>query len=161
MSIQVILLRHGIAENVGEDGDDSKRRLTEKGMDKLKRRLPRIKPLVDHPKASYIWSSPLIRARETATILGEIIGVNDVILMNFIEKGVFQDFRDMLKEVSDETTIFVVGHEPFLSQWAWALAKSRIPFKKGGAASFEIVHKDPTQVKLQWNLEPKEMEDLI
>ena len=133
MSIQVILLRHGIAENCGEDGDDSKRELTEKGMEKLKRRLPQIKPLIDNPEASYIWSSPLIRARQTAAILGEVVGVKDVILMNFIEKGVFQDFSAMLGEVSDKTTIFVVGHEPYLSQWCWALAKSRIPFKKGNA----------------------------
>ncbi len=160
MAIQVILLRHGIAENLGEDGDDYKRTLSKNGIEKLHRRLPQIKPLVDHPKATYIWSSPLVRARETAMILGEIVGVNDVTYMNFIGNGVFQDFHDMLKEVSDETTIFVVGHEPYLSQWAWALAKSRIPFKKGGAASFTVAYKDPNKVDLQWNLEPKEMENL-
>lgn len=157
MAIQLILLRHGIAENVGENGDDDQRKLTKEGIDKLKRRLPHIKPLVDYPKATYIWSSPLIRARETAFILGDIVGVNDVIYLESIGRGVFQDFSNMLKEVSDETTIFVVGHEPYLSQWAWALAKCKIPFKKGGAASFKVAYQDPSQVTFLWTLDPKEM----
>ena len=43
MAIQVILLRHGIAYDEGENGDDSSRKLTERGIEKLKRRLPHLK----------------------------------------------------------------------------------------------------------------------
>lgn len=160
MAIQVILLRHGIAKDEGENGDDYSRRLTERGIEKLKRRLPHLRAVIDNIGATYIWSSPLLRASETAMILGDAMGVNDVTYLKYIGDGVYDEFYEMLKEVSDNTTIFVVGHEPYLSQWAWALGKSHLTFKKGGAASFKMEHGNPDRVSLQWSLDPREMEDL-
>ncbi len=160
LAIQVILLRHGIAQDEGENGDDSSRKLTERGIEKLKRRLPHLKELVENIGSAFIWSSPLIRASETAIILGDVMGVNDVTYLNFIGNGVYHEFFEMLKEVSDKTTIFVVGHEPYLSQWAWELGKSHLAFKKGGAASFKMEYKNPKNVSLEWSLDPREMENL-
>lgn len=160
MAIQVVLLRHGIAQDEGENGDDASRKLTKTGIEKLKKRLPHLKELVENVKDTYIWSSPLTRARETAMILGEAVGVKDVTYLNFIGNGVYHEFYEMLKHVSDNTTIFVVGHEPYLSHWAWELGKIHLAFKKGGAACFKMEYQNPKNVSLEWSLDPREMENL-
>ncbi|HSL86929.1 MAG TPA: histidine phosphatase family protein, partial [Bacteroidales bacterium] len=69
MSKQLILLRHGIAESRAEDGTDFNRKLTDEGIEKLKKRLPNIRHVLEFPDKIEIWSSPLRRAKETAEIL--------------------------------------------------------------------------------------------
>jgi phosphohistidine phosphatase len=60
----IVLLRHGIAEDPAADVADDDRRLTRKGHRRMKvvaRALARLIPNVDA-----IYSSPLVRAYETA-----------------------------------------------------------------------------------------------
>ena len=76
MTIQFVLIRHGIAENCSEDRRDFSRRLTEKGRQRLAATLPSLlpllRPMLEEQQERQIWTSPLIRAIETAEIAADI-----------------------------------------------------------------------------------------
>lgn len=160
MLIQLILLRHGIAEDVSKDGRDFSRRLTKAGISKLKMRLPHLKELITYPEETMIWTSPLVRAKETADILSEAIGQEKIIPYEFIGHGGFEELMREIGEVRKNCSIIIVGHEPYLGNWSWALVGNHLPFKKGAAASFCVSrggeHKDTS---LMWFLQPKDMDD--
>jgi len=167
MNLEVILLRHGIAENRGKDGSDYNRKLTEEGKMKLKKRLPHLKDIIKYKDQVEIWSSPILRAKETAEILAEALETDKIIYHEFIGEGAFDDFLMTMVKQDQEKTIIVVGHEPTLGDWAYELSEKSIMFKKGGAASFQVKLFDnrtpETQdmvedVEFSWYLTPKEME---
>jgi len=167
MNLEVILLRHGIAKNRGKDGSDYNRKLTDEGKMKLKKRLPHLKEIIKYKDHVEIWSSPILRAKETAEILAEALGTDKIIYYEFIGEGAFDDFLMTMVKQDEEKTIIVVGHEPTLGDWAFELAEKSIMFKKGGAASFQVKLFDnrtpETQdmvedVEFSWYLTPKEME---
>ena len=161
MPIQVILLRHGIAEDVSEDRTDFGRRLTKEGIRKLRKRLPNLKPLITYPEETMIWTSPLVRAKETAEILSEAIGEERIIAYEFIGHGGFKELIWEIGEVRTDCTIFIVGHEPYLGNWSWALAGHHLPFKKGAAASFRVSRGgEHKETSLLWFLQPKDMDDM-
>ena len=167
MNLEVILLRHGIAENRGNDGTDYNRKLTEEGKMKLKKRLPHLKEIIKYKEQVEIWSSPILRAKETAEILAEALETDKIIYHGFIGEGAFDDFLMTMVKQDQEKTIIVVGHEPTLGDWAYELSEKSIMFKKGAAASFQVKLFDnrtpETQdmvedVEFSWYLTPKEME---
>lgn len=165
MSIQLILLRHGIAENIADDGTDFNRRLTQEGIDKLTRRLPKLKSKVTYPQRALIWTSPLMRAKETAEILSESLNIEEIKYYDFVSEGSYDEFLTMVNLIEEEMTIFVVGHEPHLGDWSFELSKKSIPFKKGAAASFTIhdVSQDGIknkEIDFDWYFDPKEMEGI-
>ncbi len=163
MSIQLILIRHGIAENIAEDGTDFNRKLTNEGREKLTRRLPNLKSKVQYLENSQIWTSPLLRAKETAEILSESLSIEEIRYYDFIAEGSYDEFLTMVNLAEDNSTIFVVGHQPYLGDWSYELTKKSIPFKKGAGASFTIENVSQDGIKnkeidFDWYLEPKEME---
>jgi len=163
LSIQLILIRHGIAENIAEDGTDFNRKLTNEGREKLKRRLPNLKSKVQYLENSQIWTSPLLRAKETAEILSESLSIEEIRYYDFVAEGSYDEFLTMVNLAEENTTIFVVGHQPYLGDWSYEMTKKSIPFKKGAGASFTIENVSQDGIKnkeidFDWYLEPKEME---
>lgn len=79
MELELVLLRHGLAEDFSEDGLDFNRRLTEKGIRRLEKRLPNLRYMLKGKKDIRILSSPLVRARETAKILKHALKVESEI----------------------------------------------------------------------------------
>ncbi|WP_312652404.1 histidine phosphatase family protein [Proteiniclasticum sp.] len=163
MSIQLILLRHGIAEQNSEDGTDFNRKLTKEGIEKLTGRLPNLKSKLQYPDNAEIWTSPLLRAKETAEILSDSLGIDEIRYYDFVAEGSYDEFLTMVNLAEEDRTIFVVGHQPYLGDWSYELSKKSIPFKKGAAASFTIesVSQDGIknkEIDFDWYLEPKEME---
>ena len=78
--MDLILLRHGEAEDATHPGDpaeDAARRLTDDGKTKLSRSLPQLSLLLDDKKQLVIWTSPLVRARETAEILRDSLDLRE------------------------------------------------------------------------------------
>ena len=67
LSMEIYLLRHGIAEDRSTTGRDPDRRLTDEGRAKLRRVLERAHQAGVRP--SLILSSPYRRALETAEIM--------------------------------------------------------------------------------------------
>jgi phosphohistidine phosphatase len=140
--MEVLLMRHGEAVGEAPGLGDAGRFLTEKGR-KITRRAARW--LARKPKRcpAAIWTSPLVRAVQTAEILAEIAGVRAGV-QAVAELSPGRDPKDLVALLRAETNkgpIALVGHEPSLSLLAAALlGASTLPgFKKSGivALSFE------------------------
>ncbi len=168
MNLEIVLLRHGIAENRGEDGTDFTRRLTKEGKEKLEKRLPNLMEIISYKEGVEIWSSPLLRAKETAEILAKSLNSGEVQYYDFIANGSLDELLKKLVEEEKEKTIFVVGHEPYLGDWSFELSDQSIEFKKGAAAAFKVTlfdekapeTKDMVEdIEFSWYRTPKEMEN--
>lgn len=137
----VFLVRHAIAEERGPVWpDDRDRPLTVRGVARMRAIAQR---LADRGvQVERIWSSPLLRARQTADVLAPLwTPAGTVELLDSLAPGhaastVGSDLagRHVVGPVA------LVGHEPDLG-WltAWMTgAESPVPFKKGGVARVDF-----------------------
>jgi len=151
----IVLLRHGIAEDRSEDKPDADRKLTEAGKRRMKKIAKSLAKLF--PEAEALYSSPLVRAVETAEAVekaygGEIRTETTELLEPGADVG---DFRRLLADTKAEFAIFV-GHEPNLTEIMLDLTSMRshneIELKKGGCYGLRI---ENSSARLEWMLPPK------
>ena len=163
---ELYIMRHGIA---GERGsaypDDEKRPLTAEGKKKLRESVAGLAKL--GVELDWIVSSPLLRARETAEIVSDELGVHTPLdLCDALSPGGSPEaLLKFLAQQPKHTRVLVTGHEPDLGQLAARLTgagrHAHLAFKKGGCCliSFdEFPPQSPGQ--LVWWLTPKVMRKL-
>jgi phosphohistidine phosphatase len=164
--MNLYLLRHGIAVVENEPGieSDNERPLTPKGgkrMRKAAKGLRRLGIAFDG-----ILTSPLVRARQTAEIVADVLGL----------KSQLQEISGLAPESSVENLLFgltrfqnrehllLVGHQPLLGETAAFLLHGKdhpsldIALKKGGMCRIEIDSMPPDKIgTLHWLLAPKQL----
>ena len=163
----VYLVRHAIAiERNGVPGfDDASRPLTDKGIDRMRR----IVRGLDHLGVTVdeIWTSPLVRARQTADILAKSRHFQGgVRVVPALAPG--GDATQVLRELHSggpRTAVALVGHEPDMGELAGLLLTGRsaalFDFKKGGVACIEIEKSGmPLHGKLCWLMTPKQLRNI-
>ncbi len=106
-------MRHGKAEPRGSR-PDRERRLTPEGREDSIR-VARILPF----RPSTIYSSPLVRAVETAEAVAEALGGVSVITSELLEPGVFG--VESLRELNPQDGSLLVGHAPSIEKVVSAL----------------------------------------
>src|SRR5659263_153797 len=160
MTLQIVFIRHGIAEAGSSGQIDFERGLTKKGKQKLQDTLPFLLPLLHADREIIIWSSPLVRARETAGIAADIFHVKKIEVYDFVGEGYFDGFWNAGEKLSSsvDQTIIVVGHEPTMGYWSQALCGSFLPFKKCSAARFFYYAGSPATSELRRFLKPASMQ---
>jgi phosphohistidine phosphatase len=152
MATQLWLLRHGEAEP-HDARPDPERRLTVRGEDQARAAGQAMAALELTFQA--IYTSPKVRAADTARLAAEALGVEPV------ETSVLaQDFdataaRELLLEVEPDGRLLVVGHNPDLAQVVHDLTGARVDFKKGGLAGVRL---DGTSGELIALLRPRELD---
>src|SRR5207245_480547 len=106
-----------------------------------------------------IISSPLNRATQTASLIGNEIGYEGKLQLEpaLRPEASFADFRRMLEKYLRHEAVMVVGHNPSITDFlSRMIAKSGceaiIDFKKGAVARAETVRHSAT---LNWFLTPK------
>jgi phosphohistidine phosphatase len=122
----IYLLRHGEAED-GDAAGDASRRLTEKGERQARdagRALAELGIGIDACLAS-----PKVRARETARLACEALGV-EVEETEALRGGAF----DALELAAGRGDVLLVGHEPDFSAEVGRLTGANVDLKKGGMA---------------------------
>lgn len=135
--MQLIFFRHGIAEDRETfKGDDFERPLTEEGNKRTKKAIRGLARLV--PAIDIVFSSPLIRALQTATLLQKQYMAKlqkvDVLTPTANER----EFLEFLNSISKESVVALVGHEPNLSAFISKLiGGATLELKKAGAAVVE------------------------
>lgn len=153
------LVRHAIAAERGEEWpDDSKRPLTEAGINRFKEAVEGLAWLdVDIDE---IFTSPLVRAKQTATLLAHGLGnKTSVKTLDALAPGhAPRQVMNELSRVAKNHRIALVGHEPGLGELAAHLIGSAraLPFKKGGVCYIAIqglTSRRPGE--LVWFLPPK------
>ncbi len=138
--MQVILIRHGKAEDAAEwareHSTDVKRPLTRKGEREMADAAEGLAELVE--TIDVLASSPLTRAIQTAEIVGVAYGGLEIVVCDELKPGRKPELlMRWLRERGKAKVVAVVGHEPGLSRCAGYMlggaAKSVVEMKKGGA----------------------------
>lgn len=137
--LQVLVMRHGPAEPAGHGGDAG-RRLSHEGRKRTRlaaRALAAVAPI-----PARIYTSPLVRARETAEILAAATGAPVPVATPLLEPGF--DRRELARELAHARIepLAVVGHEPDLSGFVgWLLGGGhavRLKLGKGSACLLRL-----------------------
>ena len=163
--MNLFLLRHGIAVERGTPGyeNDADRLLTPKG----ERRLGRIADAMEVMGLTFdlILSSPYIRAKQTAEIVANALGLKKK--LEFSEDltpgGDAKTLIGSLNKLQPRPeNILLVGHEPYLSGLIATLtsgdSRLTIDFKKGGLCKLEMESlRHGRCATLAWLLTPRQM----
>ncbi|MBX7150254.1 phosphohistidine phosphatase SixA [bacterium] len=160
--MNIYLLRHGIAADIGPGiKSDFERPLTEEGNKEMRLEAKGMKNLgIQFTK---ILASPLIRAKQTAEVVTEILDCRGK-LQECKALGIpasRSHLLDDLKQFNFEDEILLVGHEPemgYLAGFFIGNLKLRLPFKKGSLCKIEISHLQPSPMgEIKWFLTPKQL----
>jgi len=153
------LVRHAIsAERGSEWPDDTKRPLTEAGISRFKEVVEGLVWL--DVEIDEIFTSPLVRARQTATLLANGLA-NKATVKTLEALAPSHSPRSMMSELNSAAKrhrIALVGHEPGLGELAAHLigAPRPLPFKKGGVALITVQGLTARRPgELTWFLPPK------
>jgi phosphohistidine phosphatase len=164
--MNLYLLRHGVAAAKDDPAfeSDSERPLTKKGVKKFRKAARGIERLGITPDV--IFSSPLVRARQTADIVAAVLNKESDIeeIPELAPESLPEQLTSALKNVHDKEHVMLVGHEPFLGKLAAFLVNGKnnsdsvIPLKKGGICRIEIEGLPPTQPgQMHWLLTAKQL----
>ena len=158
-----ILVRHGIAVERDEwAGADSGRPLTERGAKRVAQVAAGLKRLDVHPV--HIFSSPLVRAVETAQILCTVLGLPDSVsqVPELAPDAEPVRILTVFRKFPPDSCVLCVGHEPHLGLLAGMVLTGKpspsFRFKKAGACMIGLP--DPLQIGhgvLQWWMGPGQL----
>ena len=161
--MQLYLLRHGIAEDNFE-GPDADRPLSKEGRHKLKEAIPAIGKLTEG--VELIFSSPLLRARQTAELVAESLPArHEVRSVPELQPQVRPStLLTLLAKLPLSASVLLVGHEPLMGFLAAALlgaAEGSLEFKKGALCAIECEHEPGYGAgKLLWFATPRQLRTL-
>ena len=154
--MEIYLLRHGAAEPRTEGIADENRALTRAGRRGVQAVLQRARAAIVKP--ALIFTSSLIRARETAEITQQVL-----------RSGELVETPALLPDVSPSVlwteigahhgikALVIVGHQPQLSRLAALLLEAAvlIDFKKGAMARISVRGNHPPRGVLHWIITPQ------
>lgn len=150
--MKLYFMRHGHAESRSKGIPDEERQLTSRGVERVENAAAVLARLGIAP--AHIYSSPRVRAKQTADIVAETLGlpveVHDAVNFNFSVDAV----KDFVSASSDDDLMFV-GHEPTMSATIEAITRGSVVMKPGGFARVDLTSRFAVQGDLIWLIAPK------
>ena len=162
--MELYFMRHGIAALEDSPGvaSDGERPLTPKGIKRMRKAAKGLLSL--QVSFDRILTSPLLRARQTAQVVTEVLGAEERLqeIPELAPERSVQELVTRLADYGEEKRILLVGHQPLLGETAsFLLSRSKmtgIPLKKGGLCCLEIDDlQSETVAVLHWMLTPKQL----
>lgn len=159
----IYLVRHAIAA-VRAPGilNDGARELTPEGIKKMRRHAAALVTL--GAQIDEVWTSPLVRARQTAELLAAGLQPAPPIktLTSLEPGGDFESLRLRLSQNKRLSAVALVGHEPFMGEFTSYLLGAgpgvAFRYKKGGIGLVEIDDfSPPLRGELSWLMAPKQL----
>jgi phosphohistidine phosphatase len=153
--MRLYFLRHGIAEERSLNHSDAQRALTPEGIAKTEDLARRLADFEVQP--TLIYSSPLVRARQTAEIVAKHGGF-PLEVSELVASGRFDSHavQELIDEHDPDDEIMFVGHEPDFSETVSdIIGGGNITMKKGGIARVDLYRQDPLRGTLAWLLAPR------
>jgi phosphohistidine phosphatase len=163
--MQLYLMRHAIAHELGADGSrtDAGRTLTTEGRANTRAAAQAMRRLELDFDA--IWTSPLVRARQTAEIVAEVLKKNHCLqeVPELAPGASPERIVKALARLDHGSSVLLVGHEPDLSRlvaflvWG-SLEADRLDFKKGALCRLDgEFGLGGGKATLRWFLAPKQL----
>ncbi|HBO61394.1 MAG TPA: hypothetical protein DD645_01670 [Olsenella sp.] len=145
----LVLVRHGAPEAAAASGADLDRRLTASGARALRTAYPRTFALLGDDAQVEVWSSPAVRALETADVVAAATGAEDIEVHQSLYA---QDMAAFLAELeaSDALVVAAVGHAPFVDNLATRLLGQCPSFGKGTAVAIDLPDGASGRGVLRW-----------
>jgi phosphohistidine phosphatase len=116
------------------------------------------------PKFDRILTSPLARAKETASMIAKTLKIQSRLedCNELKPEGNRTELYKILSKMKHQTSILLVGHEPYLSMMIGDIVagnpSSHIDLKKCGIAKIRISNFSPrVSGELKWLLTPKQI----
>ena len=143
--MELYILRHAIAEEAADPhtGNDSQRRLTPDGAEKMRRAAEGMKEA--GLEFDLILSSPYVRAKQTAEIVGKVLRPGRPLELSaaLAPDGNPKELMDALRgNHGKRKRVLLVGHEPYLSRLVAVLisgdTRMGINFKKGALCKLTV-----------------------
>lgn len=157
--MHLFIMRHGIACDPEEwCGSDADRPLTPEGAERTLAVLKKLKKN-DELEVDAIWSSPFVRAKQTADLAGAVLGL-EVKTVDPLECGA--DLATLMRYTKCNPMperLLTVGHEPDCGELVANLIGDEsgdFPFKRAGIARLKGDFK-PGGMKLVWHYTPKDV----
>ncbi|MEO7097718.1 MAG: histidine phosphatase family protein [Luteolibacter sp.] len=137
--MELILLRHGKAENFNIEGDFS-RPLVEKGREQARRAARVLKTAGLLP--DIVLTSPLVRARQTADEFCQSAQMPGAVIQGWLASGMVPETAMAeLAAFRDFKRVAIVGHEPDFScfvEWVLGVTGGGVEIKKGAITCLRI-----------------------
>lgn len=138
--MELLLLRHGQAEDLSPDGGDFSRALVEKGFGQARHAARILRSADSLP--DLVLTSPLVRARQTADAFTDEAAMPGAIVLPWLACGMAPETAlEELTAYPDFGRIMIVGHEPDFSrfiQYALGAFGETIEVRKGSVTCLEI-----------------------
>lgn len=155
--MKLYFVRHGEAVDLAPS--DHSRELTERGIERVEKSAKVLKRLGIAP--TVIYSSPRIRAKQTAEIIAETLGL-DVKFEEDVNFGFdVTHVKTLLQGINTKDEVMFVGHNPDMSQVVHKLTGASVSMKKGGLARIDIINAKARRGELVWLIAPKVFDALF
>ncbi len=151
--MKLYFVRHGIAED-GNGIQDFDRKLTKEGSDQVRIAAKAIVALKIAP--AHIYSSPRARARQTADVVAEALGLKVEVREEVNFDFNVQAIEALIADMNDSEDAMFVGHEPSFSETVGELiGGGTVVMKKGGVARVDVYSRKPLRGALVWMIAPR------
>ena len=162
--MELLVVRHGAAEDkdafARTGQDDDLRPLTRGGQREMQDVARALQELV--PEIDTLATSPLVRAVQTADILGQRYD-RELETVDWLRpEAPYEEFAAWARSHRDRKRVVIVGHEPHLSGLvSWLIAgpkRSVLELKKAGACLLDVEGKPGAgSATLVWLMGPKQL----
>ena len=155
-TLELYLIRHGVAAERGEEyPDDSKRPLTSEGIARLRKEAKALEGL--GVGFDQILSSPLVHALQTSEVIAAELGIVQVETTRDLAPG--GDAVALLRSLiaQKRKRAMVVGHQPDLTILVESVTGDRFPYDMTKSMVVGL-RADEGATKLRFVLDPKTLE---
>lgn len=150
--MRLYFVRHGHAED-GINIADHDRQLTAQGIARMQTAARVMKRLEIAP--TNIYSSPRVRARQTAEIIADVLGKTIDIRPEVDFSFNVQAVATLIADHTADDEVMFVGHNPSMSDVVGELTGARVSMKKGGLARVDVPATALIYTELVWYIAPK------
>jgi phosphohistidine phosphatase len=166
--MELYILRHGEAgKRLPAGSKDSERALTVSGKQEIEMIAEALRKM--GIKFDFVATSPLKRAYQTAEIVAKTLKVKKGKMEGWSElqpEGKKPDLYRRLSQLKRESSVLVVGHEPYLStmmcEIVFGNGDGNIVLKKSGLARIDITSFQPNiKAEMRWLLPPRLLKSMI
>jgi len=160
------LIRHAIAETRNKSGDDSQRKLTPEGREKMRLAASGLSRLI--PSSARLLTSPTCRTKETAELVAKAcrLARTPLVAESLAPATPLKALVRLISRSKSVRHLVLIGHEPNLSSLArYLLLPSKssasirpiVDFKKGGLCVLKVENKAAglSKAQLLLHLTPK------